>query len=394
MNPSIEVQITARLDKLDAGLRLAEAKVMSSTANMGKAGDSAGSAYSGKLLGGIAKSLGPMAIASALGGILMDLAKGINAKDSGGIIAEDILTGLHDKAKNLPIVGILFSAFDELINGAERLGIEAGKKFTDAIEKQISSTKIQMDALKNLRSDTDDILARVSAGKDPTKLLTIEEDKSSVEDAKVVNNAREAEEQRFRDRIGSIRAKHKEIELTAPREFSTKKLNEDLEKAKKQHLEKMREIDDAYANLESARDKEHFAKLKTIADEAAKQDADALQKARDVAKKAQDDAVKKQEEAQKKELDRALQAQQDIIDANEKAQDEIDKVGRLDRMAQDAGQGLISSGQTALGQFNFAQDGASGQALALAQKQVTALEAIEKATAEQVRLTKGGQEFR
>ena len=49
---------------------------------------------------------------------------------------------------------------------------------------------------------------------------------------------------------------------------------------------------------------------------------------------------------------------------------------------------MIGSGQTALGQFNFAQSGSGNQAINLAQKQVTSLEKIEAATAEQVRLQK------
>ena len=89
-----------------------------------------------------------------------------------------------------------------------------------------------------------------------------------------------------------------------------------------------------------------------------------------------------------------LQAQQDIIDAEQAAQAQISKVGRVDQMAGEAARGMINSGQTALGQFNFAQEGAAGQAMTLAQKQVASLEKIEAATAEMVRLEKVGGGFR
>ena len=88
-----------------------------------------------------------------------------------------------------------------------------------------------------------------------------------------------------------------------------------------------------------------------------------------------------------------MQAQQDIIDANKEAQAQIDKVGRVDQMAGQAAQGMISSGQTALGQFNFAQAGAGGTALDMAKKQVASLEKIDAATAQMVQLTRENKGF-
>ena len=96
---------------------------------------------------------------------------------------------------------------------------------------------------------------------------------------------------------------------------------------------------------------------------------------------------------QKEKYDAAVQAQQDIIDAEQAAQAQVDKIGRVDQMAGQAAQGMINSGQTALGQFNFAQAGAGGTALEMAKKQVMSLEKIEAATAEQVRLTKENKGF-
>jgi hypothetical protein len=45
MNPTLEVQITAKLDKLDAGLKVAEAKVNQSAQTMGKTGEKAGANF-------------------------------------------------------------------------------------------------------------------------------------------------------------------------------------------------------------------------------------------------------------------------------------------------------------------------------------------------------------
>ena len=39
MNPTLEVQITAKLDQLDAGLKVAEAKISKSAVTMGKTGE-------------------------------------------------------------------------------------------------------------------------------------------------------------------------------------------------------------------------------------------------------------------------------------------------------------------------------------------------------------------
>ena len=54
---------------------------------------------------------------------------------------------------------------------------------------------------------------------------------------------------------------------------------------------------------------------------------------------------------------------------------------------------MISSGQTALGQFNFAQQGAGGTAMDMAKKQVASLEKIETATAKMVELTRENKGF-
>jgi len=109
--------------------------------------------------------------------------------------------------------------------------------------------------------------------------------------------------------------------------------------------------------------------------------------------KANADAIASAKKQKKDEFDVAMQAQQDIIDANKETQAQIDKIGRVDQLAGQAARGMISSGQTALGQFNFAQAGAGGTAMDLAKKQVASLEKIEDATAKMVELTKENKGF-
>jgi hypothetical protein len=123
--------------------------------------------------------------------------------------------------------------------------------------------------------------------------------------------------------------------------------------------------------------------LKALADEKTATDKAAVE-----VQKAAAAAIEADKKQAKEKIEAAIQAQKDIIDGEKAAQEQIDKIGRVDQLAAQAAQGMIGSGQTALGQFNFAQSGAGNQAINLAQKQVTSLEKIEAATAEQVRLQK------
>jgi hypothetical protein len=149
---------------------------------------------------------------------------------------------------------------------------------------------------------------------------------------------------------------------------------------------------------DKARDDEYNAAAKEIERDALKAARMQLTQERQGCNRKQRKSLKQtttitKKQKQSDEFDAAMQAQQDIIDANKEAQAQIDKIGRVDQMAGQAAQGMISSGQTALGQFNFAQQGAGGTALEMAKKQVASLEKIEDATAEQVRLTKENKGF-
>ena len=106
MNPSIEVQITAKLDQLDAGLRVAEAKIHQSAVTMGKAGEQSGNAFIDNLGTKIIKGTAILGVTQALGGVLMNLVKGLNAQKSGVEIMNSIADGLVATGKNIPFVGI------------------------------------------------------------------------------------------------------------------------------------------------------------------------------------------------------------------------------------------------------------------------------------------------
>ncbi len=168
-----------------------------------------------------------------------------------------------------------------------------------------------------------------------------------------------------------------------------------MRQAQKDHLAKMEEIQKGADNRDSARQTKFQASKNEIDKDALKATEDATNAAAQAQEKADKESeanydrfVEGNIADAKRMTEAAIQAQQDIIDGEKQAQEQIDKIGRVDQMAAQAAQGMIGSGQTALGQFNFAQSGAGNQAITLAQKQVTSLEKIEAATAMQVQLQK------
>lgn len=397
MNPTLEVQITARLDKLDAALKVAEAKIGASAVTMGKTGEQGGSMFVDKMVGNMVKGLAMGGITGALGTSLLTALKGINAGKTGQEIAQDVATGFLDGMKGIPLVGAFVASFDEIVNGAERAAELIAKKVGGAVGKQIDSTKAMMDSLKSFAQGTDQIIAKTAAGKDPMKMLTAQADITGQAEQEQVNTQKELEQQRHIDKIAAINSKYDAIQNSADfevsRTYSEKKRNDAIEKARAQHRQQLNKIDDESVRRDKARDDEYNAAAKEINEKAAADKKALDDKAAADAEKASAALVAITKKQKQDEFDVAMQAQQDIIDANKAAQAQIDKVGRVDQIAGQAAQGMISSGQTALGQFNFAQQGAGGTALEMAKKQVMSLEKIEAATAEQVRLTKENKGF-
>jgi len=395
MNPSIEVQITARLDKLDAALKVAEAKVGASAVNMGKAGEQGGSMFVDKLVGNMVKGLAMGAITTVLGGGILTALRGVNAGKSGQEIGEDLAKGILDGAKGIPIVGSVVAILDEIVNGAERAAELIAKKLGAAVEKRIDSTKKLMDMLKASAVKTEDIKQSTVAGKDPLKMLDEEYRKTDIDDLKEFNDEQLAEDERYAAERNAIKAKS-----AAAGQQGSDFSNREMRKAETDHLAQMEEIQKRAENRDSARQAKFQASKNEI-------DKDAVKKAEDATNAATQAQQKADKESEanydrfvegniadaKRMTDAKIQAQQDIIDAEQAAQAQISKIGRVDQMAGQAAQGMINSGQTALGQFNFAQAGAGGTALDMAKKQVMSLEKIEAATAEQVRLTKENKGF-
>ena len=395
MNPTLEVQITARLDKLDAALKVAEAKIGASAVTMGKTGEQGGSMFVDKLVGNMIKGLAMGAITTVLGGGILTALKGVNAGKSGQEIGEDLAKGIIDGAKGIPIVGSVVAILDEIVNGAERAAELIANKLSAAIEKRIDSTKTLMDMLKSSAAKTDDIKQATAAGKDPLKMLEEEKRKTNITDQKEFADEQQAEAQRNSDAVKAIESKSAAAGLQGSQFY-----NREIRQAKIDHLAKMEEIQKGADNRDSARQAKFQASKNEI-------DKDALKAAEDATNAAAQAQQKAEKESEanydrfvegniadaKRMTEAAIQAQQDIIDAEKTTQAQIDKIGRVDQMAGQAAQGMISSGQTALGQFNFAQAGAGGTALDMAKKQVMSLEKIEAATAEQVRLTKENKGF-
>ena len=397
MNPTLEVQITAKLDQLDAGLKVAEAKISKSAVTMGKVGEKAGANFGATFAANLPMMMVATAIAHTVGNGILQAVKDSNAGKSGHDIGLGLAQGIVDGAKSLPVVGVVFGILDEMVNGAERAAELITKKVGGAIGKQIDSTKAMMDSLKSFAQGTDQIIAKTAAGKDPMKMLTAQADITGQSDQELVNSQKELEQQRHIDKIAAINSKYDAIQnspdFEVSRTYSEKKRNDAIQKARAQHRQELNKIDDESVRRDKARDDEYNAAAKEINEKAAADKKALDDKAAADAEKASAALVAIIKKQKQDELDVAMQAQQDIIDANKEAQTQIDKIGRVDQMAGQAAQGMISSGQTALGQFNFAQAGAGGTALDMAKKQVMSLEKIEAATAEQVRLTKENKGF-
>ena len=397
MNPTLEVQITAKLDQLDAGLKVAEAKISKSAVTMGKTGEKAGANFGATFAANLPMMMVATAIAHTVGNGILQAVKDSNAGKSGHDIGLGLAQGIVDGAKSLPVVGVVFGILDEMVNGAERAAELITKKVGGAIGKQIDSTKAMMDSLKSFTQGTGDILATTGAGSDPTKMLDVKDAKTEAADKKQVNDIVEQEEQRHRDRLAAIKADFDAQQISTDsdikREYSSKKRNAEIEKAREQHQEYLGRIENEASKRDTARQTEYFAALKEINNKAAAEQKALDDKSQKTAMEMGNEMVADWKVQQKEKYDAAVQAQQDIIDAEKQAQAQIDKIGRVDQMAGEAARGMINSGQTALGQFNFAQAGAGGTALDMAKKQVMSLEKIEAATAEQVRLTKENKGF-
>jgi hypothetical protein len=425
MNPTIEIQINARLDKLDAALKVAEAKIGASAVTMGKAGQKAAANFGESFAANLPMMMVATAMAKTIGGGLLKAVQDVNAGKSGEDIGLGFAQGIVDGAKSLPVVGVVFGIFDELINGATRYIEKLNEAVSKGVEKYISSMQAMNQATKDFQKTSREKVEDVSVAGSPEKIARLAVARQNEKAAADAQAAKEVGQQALRDLRqqqddkakaemakmvdegisgDQIRANEGRISRDEEIVKNKKKAEGDMKRAAEAVAMNDRNIDDALIAYKLANQEELNKKIKEMNNKAAADSAAASEKTAADAVKAEAEAKKTAMEMgnemvadwkvqQKEKYDAAVQAQQDIIDAEKQAQAQISKIGRVDELANQAARGMINSGQTALGQFNFVQAGAGAQAMSLAEKQVASLEKIEIATAEQVRLTKENKAF-
>ena len=170
MNPTLEVQITAKLDKLDAGLKVAEAKVTQSAVTMGKTGEKAGSNFMESFAANLPMMMVATAMAKTIGGGLLKAVEDVNAGKSGEDIGLGFAQGIVDGAKSLPVVGVVFGIFDELVNGASRYIEKLNEAVTKGVEKYISSMDAMNKATKDFQKTSQEKVEDVADAGDPVAM--------------------------------------------------------------------------------------------------------------------------------------------------------------------------------------------------------------------------------
>ena len=413
MNPTIEVQILARIDQLDAGLKAAEAKIGTSAKNMGKSGEVGGSAFVDSMKNNIVKGLAMGAIANVLEGGLLNLAKGINAGKSGEEIGMSMAQGIVDGAKSIPIVGGLVSLVDEMVNGANR-ALEALQSSVATAQKDyIDAWGKMTDARNAFIEQANTRIEDVSASQSPQAMIQLAADREMkrqrqlAETAKTVAASDSTMKLRTEQELQVQSASSGDLEALRKRQASERELNQKVIASNAIAIDK--KLAEELVSIET--DKNN--KLKALADAAdaerlAKQTADA-EKAASIERAAQAKAIQNQEKADReiktaidkanKEQEQANKAtlekkKEDEDAANEnrknaiaKIEDEIalleqkspaDKAKELFNMATTAAQGMMHSGQTAIGQFNFAESGAQQESMRIAKEQSMKLDEIAR----------------
>ena len=432
MNPTLEVQITARLDKLDAGLKLAEARINQTSVTMGKAGEKAGNNFMASFAQNLPMMMVATAMAKTIGGGLLKAVEDVNAGKSGEEIGLGFAQGIVDGAKSLPVVGVVFGILDELVNGATRYIEKLNEAVAKGVEKYISSMEAMNKATRDFQKTSREKVEDVAVSGSPentARLAVARQNEKAAADAQA---AKELGQQALRDlrqkQFDDDKAKMAEMKdegisgdqirasegrISRDEELAQrKKKNEsDMKRAAEAVANADRKIDDALNDYKLANQKELNKKIaeenkkaqdiKSAATEKAAADVEIAAnktKAQEIKAAAEAKAMGKEMVAdwkvqQKEKYDAAMQAQDDIIKGEQAVQKKADKAKVFSDAVSSAGQEFISSGQTALGQFNFAQQGAGSSAIDMAKKQVASLEKIEQATAEQVRLTKENKGF-
>ena len=199
MNPSIEVQITARLDKLDAGLKVAEAKINQSAVTMGKAGEKAAANFGESFAANLPMMMVATAMAKTIGGGLLQAVKDVNAGKSGEDIGLGFAQGIVDGAKSLPVVGVVFGIFDELINGATRYIEKLNEAVSKGVEKYISSMDAMNKATKDFQKTSREKVEDASVAGSPEKIARLAVARQNEKAAADAQASKEIGQQALRD---------------------------------------------------------------------------------------------------------------------------------------------------------------------------------------------------
>ena len=154
MNPTLEVQITARLDKLESALKMAESKVNQSAVTIGKAGEKASANFGQSFAANLPAMMIATAIAHSVGNGILQAIKDSNAGKSGTEIGLGLAQGIVDGAKSLPVVGVIFGILDELVNGASAYIDKLNAGVAKAVETYISSMQEMTKATEDFKETT------------------------------------------------------------------------------------------------------------------------------------------------------------------------------------------------------------------------------------------------
>ena len=436
MNPTIEVQINARLDQLDAQLKVAEAKISKSAVTMGKVGEKAGANFGESFAANLPMMMVATAMAKTIGGGLLKAVEDVNAGKSGEQIGLGFAQGIVDGAKSLPVVGVVFGILDELVNGASRYIDKLNESVTKSVEKYISSMQAMRNATEDFKKSAREKVEDVADAGDPAAVARRAAERQNQKADADAQAAKELGQQSLRDQrkaqedkdAASMAAMEDEGVTGDIVRASTGQISRDEQIAKEQEAsdsarkrateavakadaeidaalaarkiatqeelnKKLAELEKKAQDEKTAASEKSAADLKTAADKAAAEAVKAAAENKKNAIETGEEMIELFKAQQKEKFDAAMQAQDDIIKGEQAVQKKADKAKVFSDAVSSAGQEFISSGQTALGQFNFAQQGAGSSAIDMAKKQVASLEKIEQATAEQVRLTKENKGF-
>ena len=436
MNPTIEVQINARLDQLDAQLKVAEAKIRKSAVTMGKVGEKAGANFGESFAANLPMMMVATAMAKTIGGGLLKAVEDVNAGKSGEQIGLGFAQGIVDGAKSLPVVGVVFEILDELVNGAQRYIDKLNEAVTKGVEKYISSMQAMRNATEDFKKSAREKVEDVADAGDPAAVARRAAERQNQKADADAQAAKELGQQSLRDQrkaqedkdAASMAAMEDEGVTGDIVRASTGQISRDEQIAKEQEAsdsarkrateavakadaeidaalaarkiatqeelnKKLAELEKKAQDEKTAASEKSAADLKTAADKAAAEAVKAAAENKKNAIETGEEMIELFKAQQKEKFDAAMQAQDDIIKGEQAVQKKADKAKVFSDAVSSAGQEFISSGQTALGQFNFAQQGAGSSAIDMAKKQVASLEKIEQATAEQVRLTKENKGF-